>query len=186
MFSAQYILDCLEEYHICHGITTQEPRPRPMKKTLQSRHNLTVLPRPCSGRTESLQNLHTHTVDYAIELLDHNSLLKECPPPPPPIAEDKLRLNQTQRCCLSHLRSGHFHLLQDGNHRMFGKPSNIYIYYRASPQDERHLFACNAHPTDLSPCHRLTTDLVMVNNDNKLCYSCRICVKLKPQYYCPQ
>ena len=31
MLSAKYIVNCLEEDHVCHGITTQEPRPRPMK-----------------------------------------------------------------------------------------------------------------------------------------------------------
>ena len=33
MFSAQYLVNCLEEDHVCHGITTQEPIPRPMKET---------------------------------------------------------------------------------------------------------------------------------------------------------
>ena len=30
MLSAQYLVNCLEEDHVCHGITTQEPRPRPI------------------------------------------------------------------------------------------------------------------------------------------------------------
>ena len=33
MLSVQYLVNCLEEDHVCHGITTQEPRPRPMKET---------------------------------------------------------------------------------------------------------------------------------------------------------
>ena len=33
MLSAQYLVNCLEEDHVCHGMTTQEPRPRPMKET---------------------------------------------------------------------------------------------------------------------------------------------------------
>ena len=45
MLSAQYLVNCLEEDHVCHGITTQEPRPKPMKETLFSRHHSTVLPR---------------------------------------------------------------------------------------------------------------------------------------------
>ena len=28
----QYLVNCLEEDHVCHGITIQEPRPRPMKE----------------------------------------------------------------------------------------------------------------------------------------------------------
>ena len=30
MLSAQYLVNCLEKDHVCHGITTQEPRPRPI------------------------------------------------------------------------------------------------------------------------------------------------------------
>ena len=30
ILSAQYHMNCLEENPICHGLTTQEPRPRPM------------------------------------------------------------------------------------------------------------------------------------------------------------
>ena len=33
MLSAQYLVNCLKEDHVCHGITTQEPKPRPMKET---------------------------------------------------------------------------------------------------------------------------------------------------------
>ena len=45
MLSAQYLVNCLEEDHVCHDITTQEPRPILMKETLHSRHHSTVLPR---------------------------------------------------------------------------------------------------------------------------------------------
>ena len=37
MLSAQYLVNCLEEDHVSHGITIQEPRP--MKETLHSRLN---------------------------------------------------------------------------------------------------------------------------------------------------
>ena len=33
MLSAQYLVNCLKEDHVSYGITTQEPRPRPMKET---------------------------------------------------------------------------------------------------------------------------------------------------------
>ena len=33
MLSVQYLVNCLEEDHVSHGITIQEPRPRPMKET---------------------------------------------------------------------------------------------------------------------------------------------------------
>ena len=76
MLSAQYLVNCLEDDHVCHGITTQEPIPRPMKETLQSRHHSTVL-----SRKESLQNFHTHAVGSDIQLIGNNRVLKERPPP---------------------------------------------------------------------------------------------------------
>ena len=66
MLSVQYLVNCLEKDYVCHGITTQEERPRPMKETLHSRHHSTVLPRLGASRKESLQNLHTHAVGSAI------------------------------------------------------------------------------------------------------------------------
>ena len=72
MVSVQYLVNCLEEDHVCHGITTQEPRPRPIKETLHSRHNSTVLPRLGASRKESLRNLYTHAVDLATKLLGNN------------------------------------------------------------------------------------------------------------------
>ena len=91
MLSAQYIVNCLEEDHVCHGITTQEPRPRPMKETFHSRHHSTGLPRLGATRKESLQNLHTHAVDMAIQLLGNNRVLAVRPPP---IADEEQRLNR--------------------------------------------------------------------------------------------
>ena len=81
MLSAQYIINCPEEDHVSHGITIQEPRPRPMKETLHPRHHSTVLPRLASSRMESHQNLHTHAVDSAIQLQGNNRVLKKRPFP---------------------------------------------------------------------------------------------------------
>ena len=148
MFFAQYLVNCLEDDHISHGITIQEPRPRTMKETLHSRYHSTVLPRIGSSRMEIHQNLHTHAVDLAIQLLGNNRVLKRRPPS---ISDEELRLNRRQRCTLSPLQSGHCHLLQDNKHRVLGEPSGICTDCGASPQDVRHLFACTTHPTDLSP-----------------------------------
>ena len=74
MLSAQYFVNCLEEDHVSHDTTIQEPRP--MKETLHSRHHSTVLPRLGSNRVESLQNLHTHAVDSAIQLQGNNRVPK--------------------------------------------------------------------------------------------------------------
>ena len=98
MLSAQYLVNCLEEDHVSHGITIQEPRPRPMKETLHSRHHSTVLPRLGSNRMESHQNLHTHAVYSAIQLQRNNRVLKKCPPP---ISDEDQILNRRQRCTLS-------------------------------------------------------------------------------------
>ena len=97
MLSAQYLVNCLEGDHVCHGITTQEPRPSPMKDTLHSRHHSTVLPRLGSNRMESHQNLHTRAVDSDIQLQGNNRVLKERPSP---ISDEEQRLNRRQRCTL--------------------------------------------------------------------------------------
>ena len=58
MLSAQYLVNCLKEEHVYHGITTQVPRPRPMKEALYSRYHSTVLYRLGTSRKESHQKLH--------------------------------------------------------------------------------------------------------------------------------
>ena len=117
-------------------------------RRLHSRHHSTVLPRHGSNKMESLQNMHTHAVDSAIQLQGDNRVLKKRPPP---ISDEEQRLNRRQRCILSQLRSGHCHLLQDYKHRVLGEPNDICTDCGASPQDVRHLFACTTHPADLSP-----------------------------------
>ena len=146
MLSAQYLVNCLEEDHVSHGITIQEPRPRPMKKTRHSRHHSTVLHRLGSSRMESQQTLNTHVVDSAIQLQGHNRVLKKRPSP---ISDEEQRLNRRQRCTLSQLRSGQCHLLQDYKHRVLGEPSDICTDCGDSPQDVRHLFAPHTQLT----CH---------------------------------
>ena len=103
MFYVQYLVNCLVEDHVSHGITIQEPRPRPMKETLHSRHHSTVLPRLGFSRKEIHQNLHTH----AIQLQGNNRVLKKRPPS---ISDEQQRLNRRQRYTLSQLQSGHRHL----------------------------------------------------------------------------
>ena len=148
MLSAQYLVNCLGEDHVCNGITTQKPRHRPMKETIHSRHNSTVVQRLGASRKESPRNIHTHAVNSATKLLVNNKVLKERPPP---ISDKEQRLSRRQQCTLSQLRSGHCDLLQDYKHRVFGEPSDICTDCGASPQDVIHLFDCNKHPTDLSP-----------------------------------
>ena len=96
--SAQYLVNCVEGDHVCHGITTQEPRCRPMKETLHSRHHSTVLPRLGASNKERLQNLHTQAVDLPIQLLGNKRVLKDRSPP---IADEEQRLIRRQRYTLS-------------------------------------------------------------------------------------
>ena len=114
MLSTQYIVTCLAEDHVSHGITIQEPRPRPMKEALHSRHHSTFIPRLGSSRMESHKNLNTHAVDSAIQLQGNKVLKKR----PSPISDEEQRLNRRQRCTLSQQRLGHCHLLQDYKHRV--------------------------------------------------------------------
>ena len=72
MLFAQYPVNCMEEDQVCHVITTQEPRPRPMKEILYSRHHSTVLPRLDASRKEILRNLHTHAIESDTKLLGNN------------------------------------------------------------------------------------------------------------------
>ena len=195
-------MNCLEEDHVCHGITTQEPRPRPMTETHHSRHHSTVLPIIGASKEDSLRNLHTHAVDLATKLLGNNRLLKERPSPIATTGTltdlttdlavenntkpQEQRLTRRQRCTISQLRLGHCHLLQDYKHRVFGEPRDICTDCGTSPQDVRHLFACNKRRTDLSPENLgrnpvrsiralisttgtltdLATDLAVANNNN--------------------
>ena len=101
MLSAQYLVNGLEEDHVCHGITTQEPIP--MKETMHSRPHSTVITRLGSNRMENHQNLHTDAVDSDIQL-QGNIVLKERSPP---ISDEKQRQNRRQQFTLSQLRPGH-------------------------------------------------------------------------------
>ena len=146
MLSVQYLVNCLEEDHVSHGITIQKPRPRHMKEILHSRQHSIVLPRLGSSRMESPPE-YAHTCGR----FSYSTPRKQLKKHPPPISDEEQRLNRRQRCTLSQLRSGHCHLLQDYKHRVLGEPSDICTDCGASPQDVKHLFVCTTHPTDLSP-----------------------------------
>ena len=78
MLSVQYLVNCLEEDHVCHGITTQDQGP---SRRLHSRHHSTALPLLGSSRMESHQNLYTPAVDSEIHLQGNNRVLKKRPRP---------------------------------------------------------------------------------------------------------
>ena len=64
MLSAQYLVNCLEKVHVCHGITIQEPRT--MKETLHSRYHSTVLPR--LGANKKKEPAHTDETEQEITI----------------------------------------------------------------------------------------------------------------------
>ena len=181
MISAHYIMNCLD--HVWHDITSQDPIPWPTKESIHSIHHSTVLHRLDTSGKESPEPAHTRSRS-AIQLQGNNRALKDSPPP---IADEEQRLNRKQICALSQLWSWHCHLLQDYKNMVVGKPSNICTDCGASPQYVIHLFACNAHPTDMTPddlgynpvesirefsylddstLKKLTTDLGMANSNN--------------------
>ena len=61
MLSAQYLVNCLEEDHVCHGITTQEPRPMKDKEQRLNRRQRCTLSQLRSGHCHLLQD-YTHRV----------------------------------------------------------------------------------------------------------------------------
>ena len=137
MLSAQYLGNCLEEDHVSHGITIQEPRPRPMKETLYSRHHSTVLPRLGSNRMESHQNLHTHAVDSAIQLQENNRVLKK--------RRTRSRDSTEDNDALSHIygQDTAIYCRTTSIWCLANQATSVQLYNcGASPQDVRHLFAC--------------------------------------------
>ena len=40
LFSVQYLIECLDEDHICHNITEADPPPRQMKETLLTKNTV--------------------------------------------------------------------------------------------------------------------------------------------------
>ena len=115
-------------------------------ETLHSRHHSTVLPRFGESKKESLQNMHTHHGRFG-----HSAPRKEqiTEKRPSPIADEK-RVSRKHRCTLTQLRSGHCHLLPEYKDMVVVEPSYICTDCGAS-QHVRHLLACNAHPTELTP-----------------------------------
>ena len=122
MLSTQYLVNCLEEDHVCHGITTQEPRLSILDIIQLGASRNDKPPEPAHTRGRFGQSAPRQQSTEGART---------------PNSDEEQRLNRRQRCTLSHLRPGHCHLLHD--------------HCGASPQDVRHLCACNAHPNDLSP-----------------------------------
>ena len=142
MLYVQYLVNCLEEDHVSHGITNQEPRR--MKETpFQTSLN-------CSSQTWLKQDGKPSESAHTCGRFSY-STPRKLEKRPPPISGEDQRLNRRQRCTLSQLRSGHCHLLQYHKRRVFGELRYICTDCGGSPQDVRHLFACTTHPTELSP-----------------------------------
>ena len=116
----------------------------PLKKLSTPDISQLFLPRLGSNRMESLQNLHTHAVDSAIQLQGNNRVLKKRPPP---ISDEEAETkSKTTMYSLTTTVRTLPSLLQDYKHRVFGEPSDICTDCGASPQDVRHLFRLHHTP----------------------------------------
>ena len=174
MLSVQYLVNCLEEDHVCHGMTTKSQDLDPRRRL--STPDITQL-----FFLDSAKNLHTHAVDSAIQLQGNNKVLKERPSP---ISDEEQRLNRRQWFTFSQLRSGHCHLLQDYKHRVL---SNQATSVQTVELHHKMWDTCSLAPHTRLTCHQmiyagirwdqfvhlttsttgtLTTNLVVANNNN--------------------
>ena len=114
LFSAQYLVHCLDTENVCHHITTMDHPPREMKETLFTMHNQTMVLFLANTKKASLQAVHTSFVNTAIDNMTDNRVLNYRPPP---INDEETYLTRRQRATLPQLRSGHCKLLNSNNKR---------------------------------------------------------------------
>ena len=148
LLSAQYLVKCLDHENVCHNITTLDQPPRMMKHTLYSKHHTTIAPLLVDTTKESLKAFHTAAVSKSRRKQTVNRVLRDRPTD---ISETEMSLRRPQRTTLSHLRSGHCHLLNSYKHRIGREDDPQCKYCGYDNQDVNHLFDCPAHPTVMSP-----------------------------------
>ena len=102
MLFVQYLVNCLKENHVSHGITTHPGSEIFILDLLN-----------CSSKTRHKKERNPPQPAYTRGRFGNNIVLRDGPPP---IADDEKRLNRKQRCTLSQLRSGHCYLLHDYKH----------------------------------------------------------------------
>ena len=145
MLSVPYLVKCLEEDHISHGITIQEPRPRPIKDSpLEISHNFssyTWLHQ--DGKPP--ESAHTWRIfSYSNPRKQHSA---EEASTPIIVGGGETPSKTTIHSLITTVRT----LPAIAGLQVLGEPIDIGTDYGASSQDLRHLFACSTHQTDLSP-----------------------------------
>ena len=153
MLSSQVLLSSQRVSHPSHEVVRQPPGPRRMKQTLSSKHSSKIDRFLTNGILDpadykpALKTLHTEAVANTIAKLDNNPLLDA---PPPPIASSETRLNRKQRSTLAQLRSGQCHFLNDYQVLTGRAQSALCPECLINRHTARHLFNCDAAPTDLT------------------------------------
>ena len=145
LFSAQYLVPCLDTENICHHITKMDLPLREMNETIFTRHYQSVLPLLANNRKDTLQASFVNT---AIGNMKDNRVLNIRPPS---INDEETLLQRQQRTTLSQLRSGHCKLLNSYKKRLKQSDSSRCPDCGMDPQDVPHLVDCMAHSNDLSP-----------------------------------
>ena len=117
-----------------------------MKETLHSSHHSIVFPRLGASRKESLHNLHTRgRFGYSAPRQQQST---EGAPTPNSGRGAENETEATKHSLTATIRT----LPSTAGLQAYGfvEPPDSCTDYGASPQDVRHLFSCNAHPTDFS------------------------------------
>lgn len=155
LLACQELAKALQPSHPSHAVVTQ-PTPRnhrQKKHTLRSKCFLTIeefltdgiVP---PGELKSvLKNIHTKIVSQHVDSLAPNRVLGVRPPL---INKHEPLLPKPIRTTLAQLRSGHCQRLNDYRHRVGWSDTDICPECDQAPASTSHLFACSAHPTNLS------------------------------------
>ena len=98
LFSAQYLVHCLDIENVCHHITTLDHPPKEIKETLFTRHNQTVVPLLENTKKASLNVVHTSFVNTAIDNMTDNRVLSHRTPP---ISDEEIYLTRRQQATVS-------------------------------------------------------------------------------------
>ena len=110
LLSAQYLIQCLEPESACNNITRIETPPRMKKKTLYTKHHLTIRPLLSDKKQKSLQAARTEFIRNSLKQVGPNRVLGYRPPP---ISNEETTLPRHWRTVLSQLRSGNCQLIDD-------------------------------------------------------------------------
>ena len=167
MLAAQHLAKTLVSSHPSHAVVTAPHGPRDMKETLSHKHFPTVQqylvdgvmrPEDCK---EALKDIHTKSVAATIaSLTSVNDVLGEIPPI---VADSEKSLNPLQRRTLSQLRSGSCKLLNDYKMLLGHVTSATCPECRIRRHTPRHLFECDAAPTNLGPRDLWTNPRLVVD-----------------------